>query len=253
MNKMVYAFLLSSIAGLSTLLGTIPIFGKNKNKENIITSSLAFAAGVMICVSFTDLLPESFTLLQETFLPFPGILVLLIFFSLGVLLSIFIDRLFPQKTSHNTKQSKLYRVGFISMIAIIAHNLPEGIATFLSASENAKLGLLLTIAIALHNIPEGISIAIPIFYSTKSKRKAFLYTLLSGMSEPLGALLAFLFLSPFVTPFMMGILLSIIAGIMIHIAVYELLPESISYHLPKATIFFFLVGTLLMYLSHILM
>ncbi len=253
MNQITYAFLLSLFAGLSTLIGTIPIFIKTKQKEKMITISLAFAAGVMICVSFIDLIPEAFSLIRETFYPFPSVLVLAIFFSLGVLLSIFIDRLFPDGTSNHTKQSHLYHVGFISMMAIIAHNLPEGIATFLSSSSNAQLGLVLSIAIALHNIPEGISIAIPIYYSTKSKKKAFLYTLFSGLSEPLGALLAYLFLSPFVTPLMMGLLLAIIAGIMIHISCYELLPESLSYRLPKKTWLYFIIGTIVMYLSRILM
>lgn len=253
MNSIQYAFLLSFLAGISTLLGTIPIFGKEKKKEKMIVSSLSFAAGVMICVSMTDLIPEAYNLLQKTFLPFPSILFLLIFFSSGILLSIFIDHLFPSKSSNTTKQTKLYRVGLISMIAIILHNLPEGIATFLSATSNQKLGLVLTLAIALHNIPEGISIAIPIFYSTKKKGKAFFYTLLSGLSEPLGAILAFLFLSPFVTSLMMGCLLAIIAGIMMHISFYELLQEAISWHLPKRTFFFFLFGLLFMYCSHILM
>ena len=253
MNKIVYAFLLSLTAGLSTLIGTIPIFFRKLNKETMITLSLAFAGGVMICVSITDLIPEAFSLIRESVLPFPCILILAIFLVLGILTSIFIDKLFPNKTSNYTRQGHLYRVGMISMMAIIAHNLPEGIATFLSSTNNMKLGLMLSIAIALHNIPEGISIAIPIFYSTKSKKKAFLYTLLSGLSEPLGALLAYLFLSSFVTPFLMGLLLSMIAGIMIHIACYELLPEAYSYHLPWKMAFSFIIGIVIMYLSHILM
>ncbi len=253
MSKVFYAFLLSLLAGLSTLLGAIPIFGKTKNKEKMITASLAFAGGVMTCVSLTDLIPESYSRIIESYQPFPSVLILLIFFSVGVLLSIFIDKLFPNSSSNSTHTSKLYRVGIISMLAIIAHNLPEGIATFLSASENAKLGLLLTLAIALHNIPEGISIAIPIYYSTNSKKKAFSYTLLSGLSEPLGALLAFLVLSPFVTPFRMGFLFAMIAGIMIHISFYELLPESWSYHDRIRTILFFVIGVFFMLLSHVLM
>ena len=113
------------------------------------------------------------------------------------------------------------------MLAIIMHNIPEGIATFIATNTNISLGISLTIAIALHNIPEGISIAVPIYYSTKSRRKALLYTLISGLSEPLGALLAFLFLKPLMYNFVMGILMSMIAGIMTHIAFYELLPTSL--------------------------
>ena len=118
---------------------------------------------------------------------------------------------------------KLYRLGLVSMLAIIMHNIPEGIATFLSSSTNKGLGLSLALAISFHNIPEGISIAIPIYFSTKSKRKAFFYTLISGLSEPLGAILAYLFLSSIINNFIMSIILSIIAGIMIHISIYELL------------------------------
>ncbi len=253
MNQIAYAFLLSFLAGFSTLLGMIPILRKSKKKEIMISSSLAFASGVMICVSLTDLIPESYQFIQNTYRSFPALLFLLIFFSIGVLFSNFLDKFLKKNSSLKTKDFKLYRVGIISMLAIIAHNLPEGIATFLSASNNTKLGLVLTIAIALHNIPEGISIAIPIFYSTNSRKKAFFYTLLSGLSEPLGALLAFLFLSPFITPLMMGFLLAIIAGIMIHISIYELFPESWSYHFPKRTFLFFLLGIFFMYLSHVLL
>ena len=87
------------------------------------------------------------------------------------------------------------------MIAIILHNVPEGIATFISSSKDISLGISLAIAITLHNIPEGISISIPIYYSTKSKFKALLYTFISGVSEPIGALIAYLFLSKYINDF----------------------------------------------------
>ena len=124
---------------------------------------------------------------------------------------------------------------------------------FLSASENKTLGLSLAIAISLHNIPEGISIAVPVYFSTKSKKRAFLYTFISCLSEPLGAILAFLFLAPIMNNFIMSILLSMIAGIMIHISCYELLKESLTYKMKKTTIIFFIIGFIFMGLSHILM
>ena len=139
------------------------------------------------------------------------------------------------------------------MLAIILHNIPEGIATYLTSSNNMKLGMTLTIAIALHNIPEGISISIPIYYATKSRLKAFSYTLISGLSEPFGACIAALFLSQWITPSMMGILYAIIAGIMTHIALYELLPTSWKYQQTEKTITFFILGIIVMLLSHILL
>ncbi len=253
MSTTLYAFVLSFLAGISTLLGTIPIFFQIKNKERLISAALAFAAGVMICVSITDLIPEAHQLLQSLFQPFPALLFLCIFFSLGIILSMMIDKFFPTKENSTITNQKLYHVGIVSMLAIILHNLPEGIATFLSTSENKSLGLALTLAIALHNIPEGISISIPVCYATESKGKAFFYTLISGLSEPLGALLAYLFLSPFINDFIMSIIFSLIAGIMMHISIYELLPESKSYHYKIYTFIFFIFGFLFMLTSHLLM
>jgi len=242
-----YGFILTSIAGLSTLLGTIIIF-INKNKSNkIITSSLSFAAGVMITVSTIDLIPEGINYLHKTFKLFPTILIILIFITIGIILSMTIDKKINIK-----REGELYKVGIISMLAIILHNIPEGIATFLSTESNLKLGLSLTIAIALHNIPEGISISVPIYYATGSKLKAFIYTLISGLSEPLGAILAYLFLSNIINDNIMGLLMSLIAGIMIQISLYELLPTSLKYKNKKTTIIFFIIGILFMSINHII-
>lgn len=252
MSNFTYAFLLSTLAGLSTLLGTIPIFFKLKNENNIILMSLSFASGVMICVSLTDLIPESFILLTSIFKGFPALLILLIFISFGVIISMLIDKFLPNE-NNNTSNKKLYRLGIVSMLAIIMHNIPEGIATFLSSSTNKSLGLSLALAISFHNIPEGISIAIPIYFSTKSKLKAFLYTLISGLSEPVGAVFAYFFLASIINNFMMSIILSLIAGIMIHISIYELLKESLNYKKRILTFIFFSIGFLFMLTSHFLL
>ena len=181
------SLILTTIAGLSTLLGTIPIFINKKN--NIIISALSFAAGVMITVSIIDLIPEAVNYIEKTIMPFPTIIITSIFIVIGIIISMTIDKYINMK-----REGELYKIGLISMIAIIMHNIPEGIITYLSSETNIKLGISLTIAIALHNIPEGITIAIPIYYSTKSKIKAITYTLISALSEPLGALLTMLFL-----------------------------------------------------------
>lgn len=247
MEQSTYAFILSTLAGLSTLLGTIFIFFSTKRKETILISSLSFAAGVMLTVSFSDLIPTSISSLKQVFYPILSILIGMISFVIGIILSMTIDQKMPEQQNH------LKRVGLIAMLAIILHNIPEGIATYLTSSNNMKLGITLTIAIALHNIPEGISISIPIYYATKNKGRAFLYTLISGLSEPFGGIIAALFLSQWITPAMMGILYAIIAGIMTHIALYELLPTSWKYQQTKKTITFFILGIIVMLLSHILL
>lgn len=239
----IMAFILTTLAGLSTLLGTIPIFIKTKN---ITIKALSFAAGVMITISIIDLIPESIKYLNNTFKIIPAIIIMSIFLVIGIILSMTIDKCI------NDREGELYKVGIISMIAIILHNIPEGIATYLSTENNFKLGLSLTIAITFHNIPEGISIAVPLYYATKSRGKALFYALFSALSEPLGALLAYLFLSKIINNNIMGILLSLIAGIMIQISIYELLPTSFNFKNKKLTIIYLLIGILFMIFNHIL-
>ena len=244
MNKVSMAFLLTSLAGLSTMIGVIPIFIKLKNKDKIIASSLSFASGVMLCVSIIDLIPESMEMLKNFYTGPMLILVIFICILLGIITSSLIDKYLP-----TTNYESLYRVGIISMLAIILHNIPEGIATFISTTKDTSLGISLATSIALHNIPEGISIAIPIYYSTKSKTKALGYTFMSALSEPLGAILTYLFLLPFVNDVLLGLLFSFIAGIMLQISLTELLPESLSYNYKNNTKIFFIIGILFMLLK----
>lgn len=244
--NILYGFILTSIAGLSTMIGTLFIF--YKKNEKILISSLAFAAGVMLCVSLTDLIPESTHLIGLKYNIIPTILISLIFIVIGIIIASYINLKLPIEN----KKNGLYRVGVFSMLAIIIHNIPEGIATFLTSSTNISLGITLTIAIALHNIPEGISISVPIFYSSNSKKKALFYTFISALSEPFGALLAYLFLSRVVNDMIMGCIFSIIAGIMIYISMSELLPISLKYNNKKITLIFFIIGIIFMYISSVI-
>ena len=237
MNNISMAFLLTTIAGFSTMLGTLIIFFKTKNYQNIIVASLSFAAAIMICISVTDLVPESIRMLSNYYNSFITCLFSLLFIIIGIIISMLIDYKIPNN-------EKLYKVGIISMLAIIIHNIPEGIVTFIATSSNINLGISLTIAIALHNIPEGIAISIPIYYATKSKRKALLYTFISALSEPFGALITYLFLKDFITIKILGLLFSIIAGIMLQISFCELIPGSKSYGLNKLSKLFFTIGCL---------
>lgn len=154
MNNTFYAFILTLLAGLSTMIGTIFIFIKKKDTTKIILSSLSFAAGVMICVSITDLIPESIILIRDNLNNISTIIISLLGVILGIIISMLIDYYLPDRPIISNDK-KLYKVGFISMIAIILHNIPEGIATFIATSSDITLGLSLTIAIAMHNIPEG--------------------------------------------------------------------------------------------------
>ena len=249
MNNTLIAFLLTFIAGFSTMLGVLVIYIKSKNHNKIIMASLSFAAGVMITVSITDLIPESILLLGNNLKNSTTIIISILAIVLGIIISMIIDYYLPDKPISNTKDKSLFKVGIISMIAIILHNLPEGIATFVATSSDVKLGISLTLAIAMHNIPEGISISVPIYYSTGSKKKAIFYTLISALSEPLGALLAFIFLKIFINDTILGILFSLIAGIMLQISFCELLPAARKYNNKKYLFIFFTIGVIFMLLK----
>lgn len=225
MSSSLYAFILTSLAAMSTLFGTFFIFFNFQNKKLIIKSSLFLAAIIMIFVSVFSLIPESINYLLYYLKLFPGICFCIIFFTIGIIISFLINNFIELKV----KKQVLYKVGLSSMVAIILHNIPEGIATFMASSKNITLGLSLSIAIFLHNIPEGISIAIPIYYSTNSKFKACLFTFISALAEPLGALVSYLFLASFINNFIMGLILSLVAGIMLHISFYELIPTALTY------------------------
>lgn len=242
-------FLITFLAGCSTLIGYLFVYFKNHSNK-VLISSLAFASGIMLLISIYDLIPSSFHSISSIYYLIPAFLICSVFVVGGILLSMTIDKYLPD---NSYQDSYLYRVGMISMIAIILHNIPEGIATYLTTNHDLKLGITLAFALALHNIPEGISIAVPIYYSTKNRKKAFLYTLVSGMSEFLGAIFASIFLTSFSNDFFMGCLYAIIAGIMIHISVYELLPSSLKYHKYSTTFLFFFLGIIVMFISCLLL
>ena len=228
---------LSLLSGCSTLLGLLAI----KIKKNILSISLMFSSGVMLSVTLFDLLKESFIKLSIKYNIFVTILLILIFFIIGNIISMIIDH--KVKITDNT-----YKIGIINLIAIIIHNIPEGMATYISSTIDIKLGITLAISIALHNIPEGIAISIPIYYSKKSRGKTFFYVLIAGLSEFIGALFTHLFLKEYITFTSIGILLALISGLMFYISVYELIPNAEKNY---KTIIAFIIGGVIMFLSTI--
>ena len=255
LDQAAMALLLTLLAGLSTLLGTfIILFVKDKN-EKIITFSLAFAAGVMISISFTDLWPQAQEAMIQHLGRGWGIITSLAFLVLGILLAAALDRLVPHQEFDPETQEKphqdLFRVGFVSMLAMALHNFHDGLASYMAGVHDLSMGISLSIAIAFHNIPEGISVAMPIYYSTGSKKKAFLATFWSGIAEPLGALVAFLLLRPFINDLVLGASFALVAGIMLYISLEELLPSSRQYGQNRLALIATFVGICIMPLSHL--
>lgn len=226
-------FLISSLAGLSTLVGCIFLWYKPKNINNFIGLSLSFSACIMLLISITDLIPEGFIYIEKKYSGIIAILSLIIM----ILLANYINTLLNKKIGHiKANKTNLYRVGILSMLALMIHNLPEGILTFLSSTIDINMGLKYGIAIMLHNIPEGIAIAVPIYYATKSKSRAVKATLLSGLSEPFGALIAYLFLYKYISNTMISVILLFIAGLMISISINDIFDEARNYSKKSITL-----------------
>ena len=247
-NNIVIAFVLSMIAGLSTALGgSIGLFAKKSNTK-FLSVMLGFSAGVMIFISFIEILDESMKLLILSFDKKLGSLLALICFFSGMLLVHVINRLIPNDIYSKNKEGKrnLMRTGILTAVVVAIHNFPEGIASFITSLRSLSLAIPTVLAIALHNIPEGIAVSVPIYHATGSRERAFLYSLLSGIAEPLGALVGYIILIPFMNDVVFGILYALIAGIMIFISFDQLIPTSNEYGKHSLSIIGLITGMVFM-------
>ena len=222
------ALLLSTIAGLSTTVGSLLGLFVRDPGPRFLTLTLGFAAGVMVLISFIELLPGGVEAVG--FGP-----ALLAFFG-GMVAMFLIDVLIPHeyvgeqwRVGEETENGRLLKAGMFVALGLAIHNFPEGMAAFAGTLEDVSLGIAVAVAIAIHNIPEGLAVSTPIYAATGSRGKAFLWSFLSGVSEPLGALLAALILLPFLNEEILGYVLSVVAGIMAFIAIDELMPVSRSF------------------------
>ncbi len=254
------AFLLTLFAGLSTGIGSALAFFTKKTNTRFLSVSLGFSAGVMIYVSFVEILFKASESLTAVYGEDKGWWFTVAAFFGGILIIALIDRFIPTvENPHevrliedmNKKPSKnnLMRMGMFTALAIGIHNFPEGLATFTAALNDAELGLAIAVAIAIHNIPEGIAVSVPVYYATGSKRKAFTLSFLSGLSEPIGALIGYLVLLPFLSEQVFGILFAAVAGIMVFISLDELLPAAREYGEHHLSIYGLLAGMAVMAFS----
>jgi ZIP family zinc transporter len=259
------AFGLSLFAGLSTGIGGVIALLTRKVNTRLLSLALGFSAGVMIYVSFMDILPEGRKILMAARGDVTGSWLAILGFFAGMLAFALIDHLIPEdKNPHEPclprdfeceereNASALRRSGLMAALAIAIHNFPEGLATFSAALQNPQSGIAIAAAVAIHNIPEGIAVAVPLTYATGSKVKGFLHALLSGLTEPLGALVGYLVLAPFLTDTLMGLLFAFVAGIMVFISLDELLPTARAYAEEHLAIYGVVLGMAVMAVSLVL-
>jgi ZIP family zinc transporter len=251
-QHIIFAFLLTLLAGLSTGIGSLIAYFIKKPKTIYLSFSLGFSAGVMIYVSFVELLPRAVTTVGQ----FTSVAV----FFFGILVIAIIDMIIPEsRNPHHFKEmpdiltlnvdKTLLRTGLFTAIAIAIHNFPEGLTTFGTTLSDERLGIFIAIAIAIHNIPEGISVSVPLFYATGDRKKAFRYSFLAGLAEPVGAVIGFFVLLPFLSSSLLSSLLAFVAGIMVYISIDELLPMAHRYGHSHTVILGFILGMALMAIS----
>lgn len=299
MQNVLLALGLTVFAGMATGIGSAIAFFSKKTNYRFLSVATGFSAGVMLYVSFVEIFYKGADALTLAYGDYWGNWINVAAFFGGVLLIGIIDNIIPSAENphethtkeeteplrnpdaplpdfdeiaahpeqaepgahdHRVADKKLLRMGLFTALAIGIHNFPEGLATFLSALQDPGLGVAIAIAIALHNIPEGISVSVPIFYATGSRKRAFLFSFLSGISEPVGAIIGYVIIrfflgsgSNIIPPQIMGILFAGVAGIMVYISLDELLPTSRAYGKGHDSLFGLFAGMILMALSLLLM
>lgn len=269
-SNFLLAFILTLLAGLSTGIGSAIAFFAKKTNTTFLSTALGFSAGVMIYVSFVEIFPQALDLVTRSGTNLATMKVVIAFF-VGIAFIFLIDMLIPSaenphevhmveelRSSKRSKQpdsdkNNLQRTGILMALAIAIHNFPEGIATFTAAYVDPSIAIPIAVAIAIHNIPEGIAVSVPIYYATGNRRKAFWYSFLSGMAEPVGGIIAFLFLMPFLSDLSLGLVMAAVAGIMVFISVDELIPAAERYGKHHYSIAGFVAGMAVMAISLLLL
>lgn len=276
-EKVLLAFAVTLFAGLATGIGSAVAFFARRTNYRFLAASLGFSAGVMLYVSFVEILRKSEQSLALIHGPAAGAWMAAASFFAGMLLIGLVDRFVPtegnlhrlrelddlstrtdatpQHTTPGPRMSsdKLLRMGLLSATAIAIHNFPEGLATFFLVLDNPKVGVAIALAIAIHNIPEGISVSVPIYYATNDRAKAFGLSFLTGLAEPAGAVIGYFVLRPIMTPSVIGMVFGAVAGIMVYISLDELLPTAREYSKGHEVLYGIVLGMAVMALSLVLL
>jgi ZIP family zinc transporter len=265
-DSLLFAFTLTLLAGLSTGIGSIIGFLSKGFNPKFLAGALGFSAGVMIYVSFVEIFAEAKDILIIAYDDRLGSWITVIAFFTGMSIIALIDRFVPSFENPHEIQSvekleamdkeekqKLMRMGLFSALAIAIHNFPEGLATFISALSDPAMGLSIAVAVAIHNIPEGLAVSVPVYFATKNRKKAFMLSLLSGLSEPLGALIGYFALRTILDQAVLGFVFACVAGIMVYISLDELLPTAEEYGEHHVAISGVIAGMVVMAVSLVLL
>ncbi len=237
----IFPIIITSIAGFSTILGNLLVFINIKYKDIILSFSMGLSFIVMFLISVLELIPEGILLVKNINIILIFILSILLLI-VGYIIVIFIDNKIDSTNS-------LYRVGILSMISLLIHNIPEGMICAISSIYDIEFGIKMSLIIMLHNIPEGICISLPIYYSTKSRGKAIIYSIISGFGEVIGAIITMLFLKNFICNYLLYIIYLITGGIMITLSVTKILKEGREINCFKGLLTGIIVGLIIVMIT----
>lgn len=240
------ALFITLLVGLFTLVGSLIIFF-TKNNKKIIDFSISVGFGVLFALILLELIPETIELIQTKYSVVTTIFIVIALSALGIILLKILDKFIPHHDAHN--KDNLSHIGIMTSVALIIHNLLEGMAIYTSLNSSIKFGMLLGIGVALHNIPLGMSITSLFYKNKKTKNKAILVSLLVSLSTFVGGLMTLIFAGGVLDEFSKGIILCITLGMLIYIVVFELFPHMQESKNKKNTILGTVIGIVLLVLS----
>ncbi len=246
---MAFAICITVIAGLSTGLGGLFVLGP-KPKERTMALALGFAAGVMVTVSLMEMVPHAVATYAQVMTQLAAVIATASMCAIGMVIAALMAQFVPDislSERYTQQGARALRSAIITTIALVAHNLPEGILTLFASVKDPEFGASMALAVALHNVPEGIAIAVPIYYATKSRLKGFMYALFSGIAEPIGALLAFGLFANYLSELFLNGMVASVAGIMLYVSFSELLPQAYCYNEKKSSVIGVCAGVFVMY------
>jgi ZIP family zinc transporter len=269
-SALILAFAVTLGAGLATGIGSALAFFTKTTNKSFFAIAMGFSAGVMLYLSFVEILPKSTKYIQETTGETTATGIAAAALVAGMIVMAVIDALVPsganphentevellgesQAKSEIRANKALLRTGLFVALAIAIHNFPEGLATFLLVLDDPEIGIALAIAVAMHNIPEGIAVSVPVYYATKSRAKAFRLSFLSGLAEPVGAVIGYLLLAQFLNSFSLGIIFAMVGGVMVFLAIDTLLPTARNSARGHLTVYGFIAGVAVMAASLVLL
>ena len=261
-SAVLFAFLVTLGAGLATAVGAaVGLFARHTNRQ-FLALALGFSAGVMIYVSFVEILPKAGDYVAQGVSDMTGAVTTAGAFLAGlagmaIMYRVIPDLEHPELTNPSTKlpgeeqpvlvaDRMLFTAGLGVALAVTLHNFPEGMATFFLTLDDPQVGLSVALAIAIHNVPEGIAVVVPIYYATRNRSLAFGFGALSGLAEPLGAIIGYALLQPFITDYVLGVVFAAVAGIMVYISIDSLLPAARQYGNAQLAIYGMIAGMAVM-------